>query len=55
MDQAKAVVVKVFDDCSRKMITERTAVKGKLKRELRDILYDKTKRTPMLLPVIIEI
>lgn len=55
MEQARAVIVKVFDDCARKMITERTAVKGKLKRELRDILYDKTKRNPMLLPVIIEI
>lgn len=55
MEQARGVVVKVFDDCAQKMITERTAVKGKLKKELRDILYDKTKRNPMLLPVIIEI
>jgi ribonuclease J len=55
MEEAKQTVIEVIADCEKKQISEWTAIKGKLKKALRDFLYEKTNRNPMLLPIIIEI
>jgi ribonuclease J len=55
MEEAKQTVIDTIADCEKRQITEWTAIKGKLKKTLRDFLYEKTNRSPMLLPIIIEI
>ena len=55
MEEAKQTVIDIIADCEKKQISEWTAIKGKLKKTLRDFLYEKTNRSPMLLPIIIEI
>ena len=55
MEEAKQCVIDTIADCEKKQISEWTTIKGKLKKALRDFLYEKTNRNPMLLPIIIEI
>lgn len=55
MELSKQNVIKSIIDCKAKGLTEWSQIKGKIKRNLRDFLYEKTQRNPMILPVIIEI
>jgi len=55
MKGAKQVVIDVVADCEAKKISEWSVLKPRVKRELRNYLYNKTQRSPMILPVIIEI
>jgi len=55
MSGAKEVVVNVIAECEEKRISEWSVLKPKVKRALRNYLYQKTKRNPMILPVIIEV
>ena len=55
LDSARQIVIDVVKDCERNKITEWTMIKQRIKKATRNHLYDKTKRNPMILPVIIDI
>ncbi|SHI66783.1 ribonuclease J [Clostridium amylolyticum] len=55
MEQAKEIVKQVLKECEDKGITDWATLKSKIKDGLRVYLYEKTKRKPMILPIIMEI
>ncbi|MCL2391216.1 MAG: ribonuclease J [Oscillospiraceae bacterium] len=55
MRELKDVVVNTVEDFTAENISDWTALKGSIKRSLSEHLYKKTKRNPMILPVITEI
>lgn len=55
MDGAKIVLKDVLDECEKKGIKEWAYLKNSIKDNLRDYLYQKTKRNPMILPIIMEV
>ncbi|HAZ38117.1 MAG TPA: ribonuclease J, partial [Clostridiaceae bacterium] len=55
MDEAKEVVKKSLDKCLGNQISEWAPIKTNIKDDLREFLYEKTKRKPMILPIIMEI
>lgn len=55
MDGAKAIINNVFEQCESKNIKEWAYIKNTIKEELKDYLYIKTKRNPMILPILMEV
>lgn len=55
MDELKRVVNESLDSCERQHITEWSAIKGRIKSNISGYLYKTTRRSPMVLPVIIEV
>lgn len=55
MDEAKEIVKDALAKCEEKQITEWATIKTNIKEALRSFLYEKTKRKPMILPIIMEI
>ncbi|WP_446899417.1 ribonuclease J [Clostridium sp. LBM24168] len=55
IEEAKELVRDVLKDCEEKHITEWANIKSNVKEVLRTFLYEKTKRKPMILPIIMEI
>jgi ribonuclease J len=55
IEEAKAQVRIVLKDCEAKRITEWAAIKSGVRDVLRSFLYEKTKRNPMILPIIVEV
>lgn len=55
MDEAKQIVKDVLRDCEKKGICDWATMKSSIRDGLRSFLYEKTKRKPMILPIIMEI
>ncbi|MBD7914154.1 ribonuclease J [Clostridium sp. Sa3CUN1] len=55
MDEAKDIVRNVLRECEESNIKDWASLKSKVRDELRTYLYEKTKRKPMILPIIMEI
>ena len=55
MEQAREVVKDALARCEQKHITEWATLKSGIRDSLRSFLYEKTKRKPMILPIIMEI
>ena len=55
MDEAKNVVRKAVDRCEQKRIMEWSQIKTVVKEDLREFVWQKTKRSPMILPIIMEV
>ncbi|MDR0879303.1 MAG: ribonuclease J [Clostridioides sp.] len=55
IDGAKETVKKVLCDCEEKNIKEWAYLKNNIKEELKEYLYHRTKRNPMILPIIMEV
>ncbi|GFZ31456.1 ribonuclease J [Clostridium zeae] len=55
MDQAKEIVKTVLRQCEENKVSDWATMKSNMKNELRVFLYEKTKRKPMILPIIMEI
>ena len=55
MEDAKSIVKEALAKCEEKQITEWSTIKSQVKDSLREFIYLKTKRNPMILPVIMEI
>lgn len=55
MDQSKLVIREALSKCEEKQITEWGTIKSQVKDSLKEFLYEKTKRNPMILPIIMEI
>ncbi|EKQ53749.1 MULTISPECIES: ribonuclease J [unclassified Clostridium] len=54
MDEAREIVKTVLRNCEERQITDWATLKSKMRDELREFLYEKTKRKPMILPIIME-
>lgn len=55
MDEARDIVRNILLDCEEKNISDWATLKSNVRDELRSYLYEKTKRKPMILPIIMEI
>ena len=55
MDEAREIVRNILSECEEKRITDWATLKSKVRDELKYFLYEKTKRKPMILPLIMEI
>ena len=55
MDEAKAVVNEALAKCERKNINEWAYIKTLIMDTLRDYLWQRTKRSPMILPIVMDI
>ena len=53
--ELKMITVETLDQCAAKNIKDWSTIKNTVKTKLSDYLYKKTKRNPMILPVIMEI
>ncbi|MBR4888769.1 MAG: ribonuclease J [Clostridia bacterium] len=55
MDEAKTLVCDILEDCANNGITDWGTLKARIKDGLSRLLYEKTRRSPMILPVIMEV
>lgn len=55
MDEAKEVVNNTLEKCQRKNITDWSKIKNEIRDSLGNFLWIKTKRRPMILPIIMEV
>lgn len=55
MDGAKNVIKDVLKDCEDRNIKEWAYLKNNIKENLKEYLYQKTRRNPMILPIIMEV
>ena len=55
MYEARDIVRNTLLDCEEKNISDWATLKSNVRDELRSYLYEKTKRKPMILPIIMEI
>lgn len=54
MDQARVVVEEALDHCLNKRMADWGKIKTEVKESLSDFLWKRTKRRPMILPIIME-
>lgn len=55
LDELRRIVLESIDACARKHITDWAGIKGRVKQDLSGYLYKQTRRSPMILPVIMEV
>ena len=55
MDEARSVMTTVLDNCNARDLKEWGTLKTKLRDVLSDFIYAKTKRSPMILPIIMDV
>ncbi len=55
LERARKIIIDELADCVNKKVTDWTTIKGRIKKALRGYLYELTKRSPMILPIIIDI
>lgn len=54
MDEAKAITRRILEDCCRRNAHDWSTMKMRVRDELSRMLFQKTKRSPMILPIIME-
>ena len=55
IDEAKQLMKQVMDNCRERNIREWGNIKSAMRDALSDYIYSKTKRSPMILPIIMEV
>lgn len=55
MEEARNIVKDALDRCLENKVREWAPIKTTIRDDLREFLYEKTKRKPMILPIIMEI
>ncbi len=55
LDEARKVIEKAVLGCLKKNITDWGKIKGTIKDTLSEFVWKKTKRRPMILPIIMEV
>ena len=55
MEELRRLALAALERCAQRHTRDWSAIKGEVKNELSSFLYKKTKRSPMILPVIMEV
>ena len=55
MEELRKVAVKALEECRTDTLNDWAAIKSEIKNAISNFLYKKTKRNPMILPVIMEV
>lgn len=55
MEEARNVVKAALNECEKRNITDWSTLKSSIRDSLRGFLYEKIKRNPMILPIIMEV
>ena len=55
MEELKRVTLESVEACDAQHITDWSAIKSKVKNNITGYLYKTTRRSPMILPVIVEV
>lgn len=55
LDDCRLVVEEALDECLRRNVTDWGRIKGSIKDSLGEFLWKRTKRSPMILPIISEV
>jgi ribonuclease J len=55
MEEARNIVKKALDKCEDRNIVEWSYIKTQIRDNLKEYVWQKTKRSPMILPVIMEV
>ena len=55
MDESRKLMVKILQNCLDNEVKEWGAIKAKMKDALSEYIYIKTRRSPMILPILMEI
>ena len=55
MEQVKSFIKETVVELEEGHITDWTIIKSTLKDDVRDFIFNKTKRNPMILPIILEV
>ena len=55
MDDVKQMLFELVNDCTKGEIRDWASIKNIIKENLRTYIYQKTKRNPMILPIIMEV
>ena len=55
IEEARAVVAKALDKCMRENVKEWNTMKSAVRDALRNFIYEKTKRSPVILPIFMEV
>ncbi len=55
IEQARRIAEKSLENCYYSNITDMNAIKGKLRDAVSHFVYEQTKRSPMILPIIMEV
>ena len=55
IDEARELVASVLQNCSENRIHDWGTLKTRIKDELSRLLYDRTRRSPMVLPILMEV
>ena len=55
LDEAKSIVSDVLDACTSRNVTDWGRIKNNIKEALNEYFWKKTKRRPMILPIIMEV
>ncbi|HSH36872.1 ribonuclease J, partial [Schnuerera sp.] len=55
MEEAREVVRNVLTECEKRNITDWATLKSSIRDALRGFIYEKIKRNPMILPIIMEV
>ena len=55
MEEARSVVEEAMDTCNAHHVTDWAKIKNTIRDSLSDFLWKRTKRRPMILPIIMEV
>lgn len=55
MDEARELVKEVVKNCHHQKVSDWTSLKARIREQLQKLMYKRTKRRPMILPIIVEV
>lgn len=55
MEELRSVALEALERCQERNVADWATIKSTIKNDLSGFLYKKTKRNPMILPVIMEV
>ena len=55
IDEIKKTATNVLEDCAYDNVHEWNVIKNKIKEDVSRLIYSKTRRTPMILPIIMDV